>query len=468
MSDNALVWFRNDLRLDDNPAFAAAARSGRAVSAVYCLDEESEGMRPLGGASRWWLHHSLAALRSALAEKGVTLLIARGPAGRSIPEVIARESVAEVFWNRRYDAAGIAVDRALKQALEAAGVGARSFNGNLLVEPWEVTTKAGDPMKVFTPFWRAAQARGPVPSPLRAPETLRAGRPVGDGLAIEDLGLLPTAPDWAGGLRDAWTPGEAGAGARLEAFLAGGFAGYAEHRNRPDLPGTSGLSPHLRFGEISPRSIWHAADLAVRSGRSAASEKDLEILRAELGWREFSYHLLFHNPELSARNFNGRFDAFPWRRDPEALKAWSRGRTGYPIVDAGMRQLWTTGWMHNRVRMIAASFLIKHLLIDWRRGEQWFWDTLVDADYASNAVNWQWTAGTGVDSNMFVRIMAPLTQSDKFDAAAYIREWVPELAHLSDAQIHDPIVRPASYPPMIIGHREGRERALAAHAMLKA
>ncbi len=481
MPETALVWFRNDLRLDDNPAFSAAVSSGRPVVAVYCFDEESEGIRPFGGASCWWLHHSLAALGDALARNGVRLILARGRAGRVIPDIVRLAGAGDVFWNRRYDAAGITVDRALKTALETDGIRAKSFNGSLLVEPWEVTTKAGEPMKVFTPFWRAAQARGPVPSPLRALETVAAADGVPDGLRLEDLDLLPAAPDWAGGLRDMWTPGEAGAAARLDAFLDGGFAGYAEHRNRPDMPGTSGLSPHLRFGEISPRTIWHAAEHAVRSGRAKASDKDLEILRAELGWREFSYHLLFHNAELARRNFNARFDAFPWRSDPDGLAAWSRGRTGYPIVDAGMRQLWTAGWMHNRVRMIVGSFLVKHLLIDWREGEDWFWDTLVDADPASNAASWQWVAGSGADAAPYFRIFNPVLQGEKFDPNGdYVRRWVPELARLPAALIHKPWIaspeRLASfglrlgrdYPSPMVDHDAARRRALAAFQTLKA
>jgi deoxyribodipyrimidine photo-lyase len=274
---------------------------------------------------------------------------------------------------------------------------------------------------------------------------------------LEDWGLLPTAPDWAGGMRDEWTPGEPGAKARLDAFVDHAVR-YAEERNLPSLEGTSRLSPHLHFGEISPATVWHAV---------ADAGGSVGTFLGELGWRDYAQNVIAQFPDYGSRNAREAFDGLVWRDAPGEVRAWQRGQTGYPIVDAGMRELWTTGWMHNRVRMIAASFLVKHLLVDWRQGEQWFWDTLVDADYGQNAVNWQWTAGTGVDSNMFVRIMAPLTQSPKFDAAAYIRRWVPELAHLSDDEIHDPARPPRGYPAKIIGHAEARARALAAHAEMK-
>jgi deoxyribodipyrimidine photo-lyase len=481
MSDTALIWFRNDLRIEDNSALSAAAATGLPVVALYCLDEESEGVRPLGGASRWWLHHSLEALRSRLKAKGIPLIVERGAAARIVPATARAAGARRIFWNRRYDAAGIAIDRELKSLLASDGIPAASFNGSLLVEPWEVTTKAGEPMKVFTPFWRAARARGPVAAPVRAPRNVAGAAAVEVESSIHILGLLPTGPDWSDGLKRTWIPGEEGAAARLQSFLETGLAGYADMRNRPDLNNTSGLSPHLRFGEISPRTVWHAADLAVRSGRIDASEQDLEILRAELGWREFSYHLLFHNPDLSKRNFNRRFDAFPWRRDAGALRTWARGLTGYPIVDAGMRQLWTTGWMHNRVRMIAASFLVKHLLIDWREGEAWFWDTLADADPASNSASWQWIAGSGADAAPYFRIFNPVLQGEKFDPKGdYVRRWVPELGRLPTSMIHKPwtadegrlaafgLKLGRDYPAPMVDHDAARRRALAAFQSLSA
>ncbi len=481
MASPVLVRLRFDLRLADNPALSAAVATGRPVLPFFCLDEESPGVRPLGGASRWWLHHSLARLAEDLEGRGASLLLLRGRDADVVPELIRRSGASEIHWNRRYDAAGVAVDRALKTALEAAGATVKSHNGALLYEPWEVTTKAGDPMKVFTPFWRAARAVRPVPSPSPAPDRITGFSTTGlGGVALADLALPPTKPDWAGGLREAWTPGEAGGKARLARFLAGGFAGYAELRNRPDLEHTSGLSPHLRFGELSPRMVWHAAEQAMRTGASGAGERDLEILQSELGWREFGYHLLFHNPDLAGTNFNRRFDAFPWRSDPAALKAWEAGKTGYPIVDAGMRQLWTTGWMHNRVRMIVASFLVKHLLVDWRAGEEWFWDTLVDADPASNPASWQWVAGSGADAAPYFRIFNPVIQGEKFDPEGdYVRHWVPELGRLPAKLIHKPWTASSerlaqfglklggAYPRPIVEHEDARDRALAAFQTLK-
>ncbi|OYW61641.1 MAG: hypothetical protein B7Z40_18170 [Bosea sp. 12-68-7] len=375
----------------------------------------------------------------------------------------------------------MALDTGIKTALTAAGHRVATFNAALLNEPWQVATKTGDPVKVFSPYWRAARALREPPAPGPAPARI-VPLPLPAGLAAmaasrEDLALEPTRPDWAGGLREAWTPGEAGAAAALTDFLCGPLDGYGEGRNRPDYVSTSRLSPHLRFGEIGPRQIWHATRSAVESGETAASASDAEKFLSEIGWREFSYHLLFYNPELATRNFNARFDAFPWRRDAAALKAWQRGATGYPIIDAGLRELWTTGWMHNRVRMIVASFLIKHLLIDWREGEAWFWDTLVDADPANNAASWQWVAGSGADAAPYFRIFNPVTQGLKFDPdGLYVRRWVPEIAALPDALIHEPWKADAgslrragiglgeSYPRPIVDLDAGRERALAALA----
>ncbi len=481
MDRPVLVRLRFDFRLADNPALSAAVATGRPVLPFYCLDEESPGLRRLGGASRWWLHHSLARLAEDFERCGARLLLLRGRDADVVPDLIRRTGATEIHWNRRYDASGISVDRALKAHLEETGVTVKSHNGSLLYEPWEVTTKAGDPMKVFTPFWRAARAVRPVPMPLPAPSRIAGFALDGlDGLGLADLDLLPTTPDWAGGLREAWTPGETGARARLTKFLESGLAGYAELRNRPDLDNTSGLSPHLRFGEVSPRTVWHAAEQSVRAGAGRASDRDLEILQAELGWREFGYHLLFHNPDLAVANYNRRFDAFPWRCDEPALRAWERGRTGYPIVDAGMRQLWTTGWMHNRVRMIVASFLVKHLLLDWRAGEEWFWDTLTDADPASNPASWQWVAGSGADAAPYFRIFNPVIQGEKFDPEGdYVRRWVPELARLPAKLIHKPwtasperlaqfgLKLGGAYPRPIVEHEGARDRALAAFQSLK-
>jgi deoxyribodipyrimidine photo-lyase len=477
-----IVWFREDLRLADNPALAAAVAAQAPIVPLYVLETDAS-LRPLGGASRWWLASSLRALDQALGRLGSGLVVLEGPSATLIPALANAVGARSVLWNRRYGGPERALDTAIKTALQADGCEAASFNGRLLNEPWEVTTRTGDPMKVFTPFWRAARARGEPAAPLPPPDAITPLPGVAQALAgagmparpIDGLGLEPTAPDWAGGIRAAWTPGEAGARQRLEAFLGESFRGYAEARNRPDLPSTSRLSPHLRFGEISVRQCWHAAMQAFQSDDSGVSGQDLEVFLSELGWREFSYHLLFHNPELSARNHNARFDAFPWRTDSDALRAWQRGRTGYPIVDAGMRQLWTTGWMHNRVRMIVGSFLVKHLLLDWRAGEAWFWDTLVDADPASNAASWQWVAGSGADAAPYFRIFNPVLQGEKFDPdGVYVRAWAPELARLPKSLIHKPWTAPreiltaagvrlgATYPQPVVIHEQARERALSA------
>lgn len=462
-----LVWLRKDLRLADNPALLAACRAG-AVVPVFILDEAGEGCpRPLGGASRWWLAGSLAALAAGLAEKGSRLILRRGHPAAVLGELAATVKATAVHWNRRYDAAGAARDEAVAAALGARGLEVATFNAGLLAEPWEIATGSGRPYQVFKPFWVALRDRIGSVAADGAPEAMAAPErwPASD--ALDAWGLLPTRPDWAGGLRAAWTPGEAAAKDRLEAFLADAVETYPDRRDLPAVEGTARLSPHLHWGEIGPRQVWAAVASRAGGGRAGAAA---EAFLRQVAWREFCCHLLHHFPRMPAANLRSQFDAMAWSDDPASLSAWQRGETGYPIVDAGMRQLWQTGWMHNRVRMIAASFLIKHLLVDWRHGERWFWDTLVDADYAQNGTNWQWVAGTGVDSNMFVRIMAPLSQSEKFDAAAYIRQYVPELCALDEPYIHDPAghgCRVKDYPQPLIAHRDGRERALAAYRVMK-
>ncbi|AMJ60199.1 cryptochrome/photolyase family protein [Bosea sp. PAMC 26642] len=482
MTKASLCWFRDDLRLTDNPALASAVAHGR-VLCLYVIDESDE-RRARGGASCWWLAQSLAALQADITAKGGKLLVVRGDPAELVPHIAAETGVDHIAWNRRYEGAAIALDKTLKEKLTGKGLRVESHNANLLNEPWDVTTKAGTPVKVFSPYWRAARLRGEPTAPRPAPKRIEAlelpALLEAMMIDIEALGLEPTKPDWAGGLRAEWTPGEAGATSRLTTFLEGALGGYAEGRNRPDYLSTSKLSPHLRFGEIGPRQIWHATQLARESGQAAGQPADAEKFLTELGWREFSYHLLFHNPDLAKVNFNSRFDAFPWRDDDHALQAWQRGRTGYPMVDAGLRELWTTGWMHNRVRMIVASFLIKHLLIDWRRGEDWFWDTLVDADPANNAASWQWVAGSGADAAPYYRIFNPVSQGVKFDPdGVYVRRWVPEIAGLDDDTVHQPWLANAAqldktgitlgntYPRPIVPLELGRERALAALATLK-
>jgi deoxyribodipyrimidine photo-lyase len=462
----AFVWFRNDLRLADNPALIAGLGSGRPVVPVYVLDEETEGIRAPGAAARWWLHHSLQSLDASLHGLGSRLVLRRGPAEQVLQELATEWDASAIYWNRSYDQGSRERDARLKQAFNRRGVVAEGLKGNLLFEPWEVMSSAGGDLKVFSAFWRACRALPSPGAPLPAPKNLRppANWPASDKLA--SWKLLPAAPDWAGGLRASWTPGEAAARLRLNHFLDEILVRYREARDLPAAGGTSRLSPHLAFGEISPRQIWRAA--ATR-GFSAATEKFL----SELGWRDFSYSLLFHHGNLAERNFRPEFDVFPWTDDDGALEAWRRGRTGYPIVDAGLRELWTTGWMHNRVRMIVASFLTKDLLIDWRAGERWFWDTLVDADPASNAMGWQWVAGSGADAAPYFRVFNPVLQGEKFDPDGdYVRRWVPELAALPAAAIHRPWTTeqplPADiYPARIVDHAAARDRALRAFRTLK-
>ncbi len=462
-----LVWLRNDLRLSDNPALAAATETGRPVVVTYLLDEESPNIRPLGGAARWWLHHSLSALASELEKNGGRLTLRRGPADAEIQALAKDVGAAGDYWNRRYDPAGTAVDTQLKSALKDTGRDAKSFKATVLFEPWEVQTGAGEPYRVYTPFMKACRNKGLDAAAIAAPRVVHAMEKPPATDRLEDWALLPVKPDWAGGLRDAWRPGEQSARARLEAFVEHALTGYAKARDFPGEDGTSRLSPSLRFGEISPRQILAAL------GDAAEGDDGTKFVN-ELIWREFCAGLLHHFPKLPDENFQTKFDAFPWRNDTDALAAWRKGRTGYPIVDAGMRQLWRTGWMHNRVRMIVGSFLVKHLLLDWRLGEAWFWDTLVDADPANNAAGWQWIAGSGADAAPYFRVFNPVLQGEKFDPdGAYVRRWVPELSELPDTTIHAPwtaapLERAAcDYPDPIIEHRHARARALDAYEAVK-
>jgi deoxyribodipyrimidine photo-lyase len=449
----SIVWLRRDLRLADQAALVAACAAGPVVP-VYVLDDETPAHRRMGGASRWWLHHSLAALDAQLRARGSQLILRRGRCEDVLADLAKCLSCTVVHAVHHHEPWWRNAERAVTGRLNLT-----LHHGNYLTPPGTVLTGSGTPYKIYTPFWRALSERMPPPVPLPAPASIAAPDAWPDSDTLEGWNLLPTRPDWATGFGE-WQPGEGGALERLEDF-ADHAARYEAQRNLPSAEGTSRLSPHLAFGEISPATIWH---------RVAGVRGSTATFLGELGWRDYAQNVILQFPGYGAQNAKAEFDSFPWRTGPEAeadLTAWQHGRTGYPIVDAGMRQLWHTGWMHNRVRMIAASFLIKHLLIDWRRGEQWFWDTLLDADYGQNAVNWQWSAGTGVDANMFVRIMAPLSQSPKFDAADYVREWVPELAHLNDPEIHDPSLPVKGYPAKIIGHAEGRARALAAWSALK-
>ncbi|MDJ0643693.1 MAG: deoxyribodipyrimidine photo-lyase [Erythrobacter sp.] len=461
MTDVQIVWLRRDLRLADNPALFEAAQLGPVV-AVYVLDDASAKTHAYGGASRWWLHHSLSDLGKRLEERGSRLILRRGDAVEELTKVARECGATSIHANRHYEPWWRRAQGRIEREFDL-----RLYDANYLLPVGSVTTGSGGQYKIYTPFSRAVREKLPPRDLVPEPEMLSSpdSWPASDDLS--DWHLLPTNPDWAGGLREFWEVGEKAAQDRLD-WWSDHVDDYDDKRNFPSVEKVSRLSPHLHFGEISPVQIWHR--FAGRSGTG------WNIYESELIWRDYAQTAIAQFPLYARENYREDFDQLQWR-DPEAdaeaardLEAWQMGQTGYPIVDAGMRQLWQTGWMHNRVRMITASFLIKHLLIDWRKGEQWFWDTLVDADYGSNSTNWQWTAGTGVDSNMFVRIMAPLSQSEKFDCAAYIRRYVPELADLDEPSIHDPDEygrRPADYPAKIVAHREARERALAAYKAMK-
>ena len=477
MTSPAIVWLRQDLRVGDNPALAAAVASKRPVVAVYVLDDETPGRWRLGGASRWWLHHSLAALSRDLRARGCVLVLRRGGADAVLSALVRESGAGAVFWNRCYEPCAVARDKALKQALTAQGVEVESFSGALMYEPWEVKTKSGEPFKVFTPFWRAC-LQVEMRALAATPKKIKSWDGAIQSDALDDWKLLPTRPNWAKSFEPLWVPGEAGASKALGAFIDERLAAYAEGRDLMGEVGTSRLSPHLHFGEISPVQVRRAVEAAVM--REPALQRGADKFFAELGWRDFSVNLLFNWPTLPESNWRAEFDAFAWRDDDAAFAAWTKGQTGYPVVDAGMRELWATGYMHNRARMIAASFLIKHLLIDWQRGEDWFWDTLVDADLANNAASWQWVAGSGADASPYFRIFNPVTQGERYDVdGAYVRRWVPELAKLDDAFIHQPWTASAdvlakagitlgeTYPAPIVDHGEARARALAAFAALR-
>jgi deoxyribodipyrimidine photo-lyase len=470
-----IVWFRADLRLGDNRALIEAVAMGRPVICLYVLDEAAD-RRPLGSAQRWWLHHSLARLGASLNAVGAALCLRRSNPAIVLDQLIAECGADCVFWNRRHDPEGIAIDIEIKASLKARGIGAASFDGQLLHEPTQVKTGAGTPFKVYTPFWRAISALPAPRLPYAAPERLEGFKGSIESDALDDWALLPKKPDWSKGFAGNWRPGEEGAQEKLQSFIESGLDNYADGRNLPGQASTSRLSPHLAMGEISPFQVWHAT-LGLEDRHAP---RDVEVFRKEVVWREFAYHLLFHFPKLASKNFNESFDAFPWASKPELIEAWKRGRTGYPIVDAGMRQLWQTGWMHNRVRMAAASFLIKHLMADWRIGEEWFWDTLVDACPANNPASWQWVAGSGADAAPYYRIFNPVLQGEKFDAdGAYVRRFVPEIAKLPDNLIHRPweasplelsaagIELGKTYPKPIVDHAVARDRALAAYKSLR-
>ncbi|WP_115367536.1 cryptochrome/photolyase family protein [Alteripontixanthobacter maritimus] len=464
MAKNQIVWLRRDLRMADQPALHAAAKAGPVVP-VFVLDEDRPGDRAYGGAHRWWLHHSLESLGYSFGKHNAHIVMRRGDSVSVLAGIADEIGAGAVHANRHYEPWFREAEEDLRDALPD-GCELVLHDGNYLLPPGTAKTGSGDPYKIFTPFSRTVLEHFPPRDALAPPENIAQPSAMPESDELADWDLLPTRPDWAGGFRDFWKVGEDAAHERLE-WWADEVGDYDEGRNLPSQNTTSQMSPHLHWGEISPVTIWHR----LKDKRS----EGWKTYEKELIWRDYAQNVIMQFPKYGEEPYRD-YDNSLWR-NPNAghliaddLEAWQRGRTGYPIVDAGMRQLWQVGWMHNRVRMITASFLVKHLLIDWRHGEKWFWDTLVDGDYASNSTNWQWVSGTGVDSNMFVRIMAPLSQSDKFDAAGYIREYVPELADLPDDQIHDPDPehRPGTYPDKLIGHKEARERALSAYREMKA
>lgn len=465
---SSILWFRQDLRLEDNRALNAAAERGPIIP-LFILDTDD---RPFGGATKWWLHHSLKALSEDLGG----LVVQPGKPEEVLAAMIEKTGAESVFWNRCYEPHAVSRDKRIKSSLKDRGVQTVSFPGSVIYEPWEIQTNSGGPYKVYSPFWRAIQARG-FPSPVSKSDFTLADLS-GLGKSIDDLGLLPSNPNWAKGWEAYWQPGEKGASGRLVEFLDAGIDGYGELRNRPDLENVSRLSPHIHFGEISPRQLCaissHTAD------QHPALAKDINKFQSEIAWRDFANHLLFHFPDMPEKNWKPTFDAYPWRDDPDGLEAWKQGLTGYPMVDAGMRELWHTGYMHNRVRMLVASFLVKHLRVHWREGEAWFWDTLVDADLANNVASWQWVTGSGADAAPYFRIFSPISQGPKFDPSAdYVRKWCPELRNLPNSAIHAPFEADAevlakagvklgdTYPFPIVDHKEARAAALAGYEAVK-
>jgi deoxyribodipyrimidine photo-lyase len=469
MSGATILWFRQDLRLSDHEALAWAIERGGPVVPVYAWAPDEEGAWPPGTASRWWLHRSLEALDASLRMRGLRLILRRGPSLDALRGVAAETGASAVAWQRRCEPAARARDARVAAALRKDGIEAQEFDGALLFEPEHVRTRDGGAFKVFTPFWRACLAGPRIPDPLASPAAIAAPATWPASLAVEDLGLSSDAAR-SGGYEAAWTPGESGAGGALRRFLDEAHEDYEARRDLPVEPATSRLSPHLHFGEISPRQAW-VATLRARRGKASAEDPWLR----QLVWREFSQHLLMDFESLPEEPLRAEFAAFPWREDPAGLRAWQQGRTGYPIVDAGMRELAATGWMNNRMRMIVASFLVKDLMLPWQEGERWFWESLVDADLGNNAASWQWVAGCGADASPYFRIFNPAKQGEKFDpGGAYVRRWVPEVAALEDRWLHAPWTAPASalaaagielgrtYPEPIVDHALARQAALEA------
>ncbi len=474
-----IMWFRQDLRLRDNPAFSSALKTKAPIVFVYIWSDDGSNQWPMGGASRWWLHQSLHALDAQLLKRGTALIIRRGDSLSSLKTLAQETSATAVYWNRRYDPHGRAADLQIKSTLLSMNIPVHEYNGTLLIDPDLLTNKTGHPYQVFTPFWRRYQtemfdiARNAVPTQLPS-----SGKRL-HSVSLETLNLEPTI-DWAKGIRATWTPGETDALRRLKTFIRTQCVSYEHGRNRPDQNHTSQLSPYLCFGEISPKTIWHELTAQLGSDREKAFHVSAQAFLRQLTWRDFAYHLLYHYPQIPTQPLRAKFNRFRWNENAQSLASWQRGLTGYPFIDAGMRQLWTTGWMHNRVRMITASFLTKHLLQPWQRGAEWFWDTLVDADLANNSMGWQWVTGCGADAAPYFRIFNPITQGIKFDPNGnYIRQWVPELGTLPIPWIHQPWEAPplllaehqvslgVTYPYPIVNHPQARKRALETFTALQ-
>lgn len=475
-----IVWFRQDLRIADQPALQRAAERGRVVP-VYIWAPEEEGASAPGAASRWWLHHSLASLTEQLRELGSPLILRRGPTLAALDQLVQETGATAIYWNRRYEPAAIERDATVKADLLSRGVKAESFNGSLLHEPWTILTKQSRPYQVFTPFWKACLASEAVHEPLPAPKKWVGPSERILSMPLDELELLPPI-GWDAGFYEAWQAGAPAAEKRLNQFATDGVARYDEGRDRSDVDGTSLLSPHLHFGEISPRQVWSTVSNQLEESRASKtkSRTGAEVFLKEIGWREFAHHLLYHFPRTPTEPLREQFRGFPWRRSKRDLRRWQRGQTGYPIVDAAMRHLWASGYMPNRLRMVVASFLVKDLRLSWRSGAEWFWETLVDADLANNTLGWQWTAGCGADAAPYFRVFNPTMQAEKTDPNGdYIRRWVPELAKLPTKHLREPWSAPAAelaaagvslgenYPRPIVDHREARDAALAAYAKIR-
>ncbi len=476
MDEVCIVWFRQDLRLEDNPAFYHAAKSDLSVLPLYIWDDDSEAHWSMGSASKVWLHHSLLALQDSLKKIGSDLVILKGNSRNVFEELIKQYSIASIVWNRRYEPAIIKRDTQLKTYFIECGIEAKSFNGSLLYEPQKILNKQGLPYKVYTAFWNSTQAMSPPDLPLAKskPKTDLKKKP--KSLTVMQLSLLPKI-QWHLGIEQDWQPGETNAKKHLKNFLKSKVVNYGNQRDFPARDGISKLSPYLHFGEISPNTIWHA--LLEKFDGNAVPTPAVVYLK-QLVWREFAHYLLFHFPHTDKKPLREEFQKFPWQKNKKYLVAWQNGETGYPIVDAGMRELWQTGWMHNRVRMIVASFLIKDCLIHWKEGAQWFWDTLVDADLANNTMGWQWVAGSGADAAPYFRIFNPITQGERFDPdGEYIRKWIPELGGLTNEVIHKPwlantmdlqlanIHLGKDYPKPLLDHSDARKIALDALKQMK-